>query len=83
MENLDQFNAKIKNKIMKLKKLKIFFSNPNKAAIFLNKNYNEIDRWWNHQTKKKIYTDIKRSLYNETDKDTDNLLLKNLLNLKN
>ena len=45
MENLDQFNAKLRSKLIKLKKLKILFSDSSEAASFLNKNSKNIDHW--------------------------------------
>ena len=51
MENLDQFNAKLRSKLIKLKKLKILFSDSSEAASFLNKNSKNIDHWWSQPNK--------------------------------
>ena len=83
MENLDQFNAKLRSKLIKLKKLKILFSDSSKAASFLNKNSNNIDHWWSRQINKKNYKDIKKTLFNESKKNIDTLLINRLLKLKN
>ena len=83
IENLEQFNRKLKSKLIKLKKLKILFSNSSEAARFLNKNSENIDLWWTRQINTRIFKDIKKSLFNESKKDIDNLLIKKLLKLKN
>ena len=83
MENLDQFNAKLRSKLIKLKKLKILFSDSSKAASFLNKNSKNIDHWWSRQINKKNYKDIKKTLFNEIKKNIYNLLINRLLKNKN
>jgi putative transferase (TIGR04331 family) len=39
---------------LKLKKVKILFDSERKAADFLNKNLNFIEKWWNDQTLQKV-----------------------------
>ena len=49
-------------KIIKLKKLNMFFENPTKASKFLNKNYDNIDIWWKKNTSSNIYKDLEREI---------------------
>ena len=76
-------NKKLRSKLIKLKKLKILFSDSSEAASFLNKNSKNIDHWWSRQTNKKNYKDIKKTLFNESKKNIDNLFINRLLKLKN
>ena len=49
-------------KIIKLKKLNMFFENPIKAAKFLNKNYENIETWWKKNVSSNIYKDLERTI---------------------
>ena len=49
------FNKKTKKKILALKKINILFENPIKAGDFLNKNYDNLNSWWNKTIKSKIF----------------------------
>jgi len=47
-------------KIIKLKKLNVLFQDPTEAAHFLNKNYDNIEKWWDSVKKKKIFKEVKK-----------------------
>jgi len=51
-----------------LKEAKILFYDPNEAARFVNKNYNNIDEWWNS---KKVQVSVKKFV-NKFARSTDN-----------
>ena len=52
----------ILSKIIKLKKIDMFFEDPIKASNFLKKNFDKIDTWWSTVVKSKAYLELKDNL---------------------
>ena len=59
IENLQNSTLK---KINNLKKINVLFTNPKKASLFLNKNFDNIQKWWGNVIKTKIYKNLKKDL---------------------
>ena len=59
----NEFTNEFKKILNHLKSLNILFDSEKKAADFINKNYNDIDSWWNKIIKKKKFKIIKKSLF--------------------
>jgi putative transferase (TIGR04331 family) len=73
-----EFKKKFQKIFKKLEKLKIIFNDPKKAAIFLNKNYNNVDAWWKKIIKTKEYKNFKKTLFNENKDDLGQLFFERL-----
>ncbi len=71
--NYYDFKNRFQNIIKRLKKLNIIFDNPEKAANFINRNYNDIEIWWKNIVKTRDYKNFKKTLFREN-KDLDGKL---------
>ncbi len=60
--DFNHLNNKTKKKILALKKIKILFEDPIKAAEFLNQNFEDLNSWWNKVIKSQIYISLKKEL---------------------
>ena len=78
LENLDRLTGKFKEKILDLKKLDIYFSNPLLAAKFLNKNYHKIDEWWSWNKEKKIFKELRKLLFSDKKLSFESVIKKRL-----
>ena len=67
-------------KLQNLKKLKILYTCPIKAAEFVNNNYNAIDDWWKGVSKEKNFINLKNNLFVEKS-DYINSITKELINI--
>ena len=54
-----RFNKKFLYYLKKFQRLGICFSSPIKAAHFINKNYNNLESWWNSSELQKVLNDFK------------------------
>jgi putative transferase (TIGR04331 family) len=68
--DINKFNFKedIKNIFIRLKDKGLIYDNPESAAIFLNKNYDNLINWWNNLFYSKLMKELKVFLFHE-DKD--------------
>jgi putative transferase (TIGR04331 family) len=65
--DIDNFNFKESyiNILLKLMNKKMIFNSPEKAAIFLNKNYDNLIDWWNNLYNSNTMKKLKDYLYTE------------------
>lgn len=56
--DFQDFDLKFRSLIHRLKKKKIIFFNPYKAASFINKNFNKISNWWFEPSRQKVIKDF-------------------------
>ena len=59
---IGNLNNSTLKKIKNLKKINILFSDPKKASLFINKNFDNIQKWWSYAIKTKIYKRLKEDL---------------------
>ena len=78
--NLDDysFNSKALSFFTKFKNAGILYNNPEKAALFLNKNISSIDMWWQSKKIREIINIFKRE-YCVDNKYSCELLVKKIL----
>lgn len=61
-EEIGNLNNSTLKKIKNLKKINILFCDPKKASLFINKNFDNIQKWWSYAIKTKIYKRLKEDL---------------------
>lgn len=80
-DELRGLKSNIVNKIKKLKKINVYFSDAERAASFINQNYFSIEKWWIKVTKTREFNSFKKELFNTEGFNPKNKLRDQLLKL--
>ena len=80
-ESLTEYNKSFLKKIKKLKKLNFFFQDPKTASKFLNKNFENIDLWWDKITSDQDFKKFRDHLFTDSKKFSYSKLAKSIMKI--
>ena len=80
-ESLAEYNESFVKKIKKLKKLEFFFQDTKKASKFLNKNFENIDLWWDKVTSDQDFKKFRDHLFIDSKKFSYSKLAKSIMKI--
>ena len=78
---MTEYNKSFLKKIKKLKKLNFFFQDPKTASKFLNKNFENIDLWWDKITSDQDFKKFRDHLFTDSKKFSYSKLAKSIMKI--
>ena len=78
----DRYKNKLQVNIRKMIQMNLIFKCPIKAAIFLNKNYDKIEFWWEKISKSNEFKKFRNNLFKSNEDKSGSIFIKEIENIK-